>query len=106
VVDSLQAFPFLNDAAVLHGLKQELPMYMYLAQAADVAKDIEPLNCWKNRANDLPKWSTAACKVALVQPSSVAAECVFSILNSSFRSQQDSSLQDYVECSLMLNDTV
>ena len=42
VVDSLQAFPFLNDAAVLHGLKQELPMY--LAQAADVAKDIEPLN--------------------------------------------------------------
>ena len=100
VVDSLQAFPFLNDAAVLHSLKQELPMY--LAQAADVAKDIEPLNWWKNHASDLPKWSTAARKVALVQPSSAAAERVFSILNSSFRAQQDCSLQDYIECSLML----
>jgi len=33
---------------------------------------------------------------------SLSSKCVFSILNFSFRSQQDSSLQDYVECSLML----
>jgi len=33
---------------------------------------------------------------------SLSSEHVFSILKFSFRSQQDSSLQDYVECSLML----
>ena len=38
----------------------------------------------------------------LVQPSSAAAECVFYVLNSSFDSQQDRALQDYIEASVML----
>ena len=37
-----------------------------------------------------------------MQPSSAATERAFSILNSSFKDQQDHSLQDYVETSLML----
>ena len=40
--------------------------------------------------------------VLLVQPSSAAAERVFSILQSSFAMQQQSSLEDYVEVSVML----
>jgi hypothetical protein len=99
-IDALRAFPFLDDITVLDGLKQELPSY--LAKAADVSPSIEPLPWWKNNAEDLPSWSKAVCKVALVQPSSAAAERVFSLLQCSFGPQQDLSLQDYIECSLML----
>ena len=84
-VDALKAFPFLNTPAVLDGLKQELPAYM--AKATDVSISTEALPWWKKHASDLPNWSSAACKVALVQPSSAAAERVFSLLNSSFGPQ-------------------
>ena len=40
--------------------------------------------------------------VLLMQPSSAAAERVFSLLKNSFGEQQDNSLQDYIECSMML----
>ena len=73
-VDTPQAFPFFNTPLVLDGLKQELPTYM--AKAADIGANIEPLAWWKNHANDLPNWSSAACKAVLVQPSSAAAERV------------------------------
>ena len=38
----------------------------------------------------------------LVQPSSAAAEKVFSLLKASFNERQDGALQDYIETSLML----
>ena len=38
----------------------------------------------------------------LLQPSSAAAERVFSILSNSFNSQQESSLEDYTELSVIL----
>ena len=45
----------------------------------------------------------SACKrVLLLQPSSAAAERVFSILSNSFNSQQESSLEDYTELSVIL----
>ena len=100
VVDSLQAFPFLSSPLVLTSLKQELPTY--LAKAADTSDEVEPLTWWKKHSVHLPNWSSAARKVALVQPSSAAAERVFSILNSTFGAQQEQSLQDYIESSLML----
>ena len=40
--------------------------------------------------------------VLLVQPSSAAAERVFSLLQNSFSQRQSSSLEDYIETSLML----
>ena len=46
--------------------------------------------------------STAAATALLVQPSSAAAERVFSLLKSSFGDQQEAALQDYIETSLML----
>ena len=49
---------------------------------------------WKANENFLPNWA--------VQLSSAAAERVFLLLSTSFGSQQDSSLKDYIESSLML----
>ena len=43
-----------------------------------------------------------ARQILLVQPSSAASERVFSLLNNSFGERQYSSLQDYIEASLML----
>ena len=71
-VDSLQAFPFLNEAS--GNLKSKLPSYP--AKAAVMNADIDPLDWWRNHSADLPYWSAAAADVLLVQPSSAAAERV------------------------------
>lgn len=100
VVNTLNCFPFLDSSSILDGLKNELPLY--LAKAADVSEDISCLEWWKLNEQGLPCWSAAAKKVLLVQPSSASAERVFSLLNNSFSSQQQSGLQDYIETSIML----
>ena len=74
----------------------------YLARDADLDKEFDPVKWWKNKASTLPHWSTVAWKVILVQPTLVIAERVFSLLKGSFGDQQDSSLKDYIESSLML----
>ena len=98
-VDSLQAFPFVK-VSVLASLKAELPTY--LAKAAGIDPDIDPLTWWRTHSSELPHWSAVAADILLVQPSSAAAERVFSLLKSSFGPQQDSSLNDYIETALML----
>ena len=99
-IDGLKAFPFLDDSSILDGLKQEFPAY--IVKAANVAALVDSLPWWKRYKTDVPNWSAAACQVVLVQPSSAAAERVFSILSTSFGTQQDVALQDYIECSTML----
>jgi hypothetical protein len=99
-VDDLAAFPFLNTQTILDDLKAELPLY--LAKAADVDSSIDTLDWWKKNAICLPKWVSALQKILLIQPSSAASERVFSLLKSSFSEQQECSLQDYVEASIML----
>ena len=98
-LDSMSAFPFLNSTDISN-LKVELPQY--LARAEDITSSLCPLVWWSRNAPDLPNWAGVCRKVLLVQPSSACAERVFSILNESFSDRQDSSLQDYVETSLML----
>ena len=98
-IDALQAFPFLK-GSVLANLKHELPTY--LAKAADLDRDADPMEWWKNHSGDLPCWSATAEKILLVQPSSAAAERVFSLLQNLFGSFQDSTLADYIQASLML----
>ena len=99
-VENLAAFPFLEDS--IADLKQEF--YLYVAKAVDVRINSpdDLLKWWKQNCTDLPKWSTAAQKVFLVQPSSAASERVFSLLKASFSDQQELTLQDYIEASLML----
>ena len=50
----------------------------------------------------LPCWAAAVHKVLLFQPSSAASERVFLLLKASFNPHQQSSLQDSIEISLML----
>ena len=98
-IDALAAFPFLTSVEI-QALKQELPLYQAAAQ--DVDPSLDPLIFWKHHENDLPTWAKAARHVLLVQPSSAASERVFSLLKNSFTERQNSSLQDYIETSLML----
>jgi hypothetical protein len=58
-------------------LKTELPTY--LALASGIAVDIEPTVWWKQNKAELPHWSHAFTEVVLIQPSSAAAERVFSL---------------------------
>ena len=99
-VDSLTVVPFLNDPATITNLKEELPTY--LARTDDVSLTIDMLDWWKRNEEGLPYWSEAAKKMFLIQPSSAVSERVFSLLNNSLRSRQNSSLQDYVEAAILL----
>ena len=99
-IDSLLVVPFLNDPAVITSLKEELPAY--LARSTDVNNPPDIAQWWKNNELQLPNWSAAAKKALLVQPSSTAAERVFSLLNNSFGSRQTNSLEDYIEGTIML----
>lgn len=96
----LTCVPFLNGKEELDALKSELPTY--LSRATDTSPDFDPLNWWKSNSHALPRWSAAAAKMLLLQPSSAAAERAFSLLKASFGEQQDNALQDYIEASLMM----
>ena len=98
-LDKLRIFPFLN-SNIIDQLKLELPKYM--AAAEDISPTVDTIVWWKRHANDLPHWSKACKMLLLVQPSSAAAERVFSILLSSFTATQRSSLEDYIETSIMI----
>ena len=74
---------FLDNSSILNGLKEELLSYLAKAEDVQVMENTAwSLLWWKKHAEELPtEWSaSAACQVALVQPSSATAECVFSLL--------------------------
>ena len=74
----------------------------YMAKAEDVALTISRTDWWSHHESELPNWSKA-CKMSLLfQSSSAAAERVFSLLQNSFNQQQYSSLENYIEASIML----
>ena len=99
-IDSLKCIPILNDNEIIKNLKKELPSY--LAKTSGISADVDVLNWFKRNENELPHWSAAFKLLVLIQPSSAAAERVFSLLNASFSSSQTNSLEDYVETSIML----
>ena len=99
-LDSLRAFPCLDEDSIIDGLKSELPEYM--AKAEDVAPTISRTDWWSDHESELPNWSNACKQSLLFQPSSAAAERVFSLLQNSFKDQQYSSLEDYIQTSIML----
>ena len=99
-VDILTSIAFLNDAAMIANMKNELPRY--LARANGIADGIDPIRWWKENEAELPFWSAAAKLILLMQPSSALSERVFAILTTAFGHLQDLALEDYIECSLML----
>ena len=56
---------------------------------------------WSQQTSELPTLASAFLHILLIQPSSAAAEEVFSLLTNSFGANQDLALQDYIESSLM-----
>ncbi len=66
-----------------------------MALADGVSMDANKLHWWKNHSFELPHWSSACRAILLLQPSSAAAECVFSLLTDSFNERQTHSLEDY-----------
>ena len=99
-IDIFSSFPFLKSDGLLSSLKAELPAYLVKADGVD--SEIDCLKWWSECETTLPNWAAAAKKVLVAQPSSAAAERVFSLLKSTFDCQQYSSLKDYIESSLML----
>ena len=83
-IDSLTTIPLLNDSAIIENLKKELPTY--IAKVDGVSPTTCVLQWWKQHEITLPHWSAAAEKAILIQPSSAAAERVFSLLNNFFNS--------------------
>ena len=75
---------------------------MYIAAAEDVSNTTDVLEWWKSNETKLPHWAEAYKRALLVQPSSAAVESVSSLLNNSFCKQQEHSMEDYIESSLML----
>jgi len=65
-----------------------------------------PPNCTNGvvggKAEKLVHWSAACKSILCLQPSSSAAEWIFSLLKNSFNEEQYSSLEDYIEASIML----
>ena len=99
-IDNLKDIKFLNDSLIIAGLKEELPTY--LVKVDDISSMIDILEWWKRNEAALLHWSAAAKKILLVQPSSAASERVFSLLDNLFGFKQNSSLEDYVETSILL----
>ena len=74
-IDDFKLFSFI-DNSIINGLKSELPQY--LAASEDVSSVTNKLQWWKAHASDFPYWSNACKMILLLQPSSAAAERVFS----------------------------
>eukprot|EP00112_Aurelia_sp_Birch-Aquarium-sp1_P014586 Seg3162.1 transcript_id=Seg3162.1/GoldUCD/mRNA.D3Y31 product="hypothetical protein" protein_id=Seg3162.1/GoldUCD/D3Y31 len=103
--DSLQLlrnFPFLDDDTIIAGLVEELPMYLALVDGTQIQVEDEKLKWWERNASNLPRWAKAVKKILVVQPSSAAAERVFSCMKSSLSYEQQSALEETVEASVML----
>ena len=84
-------------------LREELPVYV--ANLSGIDSSVNILDWWRNNSQELriPHWSSAKQRVFLIHSSSVAAEQVFSILNSTFTDHQTNSLEDYIEVTVMLH---
>ena len=97
--------PFKNTNDVIQSLKDELPTYLVKATrlVMPLISFLTPCNGGKTYVSpDLPSRSFAVQKVVPVQPSSAAADRVFSLLVIMFGDQQHDALEDYVEAALML----
>ena len=99
-IDNLRVLPFMDSDDIMDELKHELPTYMAIADGTSAVTD--KLEWWKNHASELPKWSSGCRAILLFQPSSAAAERVYSLLTYSFKEQQTHALEDYIETSVML----
>ena len=101
-VEALRIFPFLDNDTTIDGLVRELPQYVTANHDVAIECEGRKVEWWKVHEERLPNWCSAVKKVLLVQPSSAAAERVFSLLSASFHEQQENALSGYLQASVML----
>ena len=100
-VEQLCRLPFLDDDVTIRALQKELSNYLPEADGVKIVHG-EQMQLWKEHHVQLRHWSSAAKRLALVQPSSAVAERVFSLLSALFDDQQTAALEDYLEAAVML----
>lgn len=94
---AVRAFPYVTDSfAIACGGE----LNAYLSAAGGVATDCDIVEFWNSHRTDLPYWSALFTGVGLLQPSSAAAERVFSMVTSSFGSLLDAS-EEHMEAAIM-----
>lgn len=101
-LDEFRNFPFLDNDDTIASLAQELPAYLAAADGVVMENEDDKLAWWAAHSDALPHWAAVVKKILVIQPSSASAERAFSLLSNAFNSQQDSSLEDYLEASVML----
>lgn len=89
------------DDNTIANLATELPTYLAAADGVTCYSEDEKVSWWAAHRDTLPHWAALVKQLLLIQPSSAAAERVFSLL-SSLSSQQDRALEDYIEASVMI----
>ena len=99
-VEALREFPILDDDDLINNLKAQMPEYCAEADGVQVEAG-KQMEWWYAQMGRLPHWSAVARMLVLVQPSSAASERVFSLLKAAFCDQQQSTLEDELEASLM-----
>ena len=84
----------------MDGLCQELPAYLARAEGVSFTKltafadlAVMKVEWWRQNEDNLPYWTGAVKMVLLIQPSSVAAEWIFSLLRATFSSQQQTAFK-------------
>ena len=97
----------LNGSAA--ALKAEVEAYRVAARSAPAIdhRDVKAfteavLEFWRKSGNNMPVWRKAARIVLAIPPTSEASERVFSLLEAMFGKDQDASLSDLIQGSLML----
>ena len=102
LVDKFLLIPSLANVPGLRaGILAELDRYYVMAE--NVAEDVNLLRWWFGARARLPLlYLYPVHEAVLLQPSSAAAERVFSLLSNMFNKQQRSALEDYKETALMM----
>ena len=65
----------------------KIELSRYLSSAIDLFPDYDVVELWKTHEPDIPNWAEVCKLILLVQPSSAAAERVFSLLQNAFSRQ-------------------
>ena len=83
-------------------MARELPDYLAAADGVVMANEEEKLAWWAAHSDTPPHWAGAEKKLLVFQPTLASAERVFSLLKNVFNDQQDNTLEDYLEASVMI----
>ena len=97
-LEGLRSIPALDSDAIIRGLQEELPEYLFAAE--DVNDCTDRLRWWKDHGK-LPKWQAAARLASTTSPISSCRACL-SLLQAAVHNTQMSMLEDRIEAMLKL----